>query len=100
MSSHAVSAFVSVASALLKSAGSSCTTPSEIFFRDMDELSVRSDADINQKRHFMQRRITGYHQDKAGDWVAELERGHQTARTSQSTMDQSSMDYTTVVRPS
>ena len=25
----------------------------------------------------MQRRITGYHQDEEGDWVAELECGHQ-----------------------
>ena len=25
----------------------------------------------------MQRRITGYHQDEEGDWIAELECGHQ-----------------------
>jgi hypothetical protein len=39
MSSHAVNAFGWDLSAFFKSAGTSCTTPPEIFFCDTDELS-------------------------------------------------------------
>jgi hypothetical protein len=39
MSSQAVSAFGSDRSAFFKSAGSTCTTPLEIFFFAMDELA-------------------------------------------------------------
>jgi hypothetical protein len=38
MSSHAANACVSDASAVFKSAGTSCTTPLEIFFCDIDNL--------------------------------------------------------------
>ncbi len=41
MSSHAVNAFGSDVSAFFKSAGSSCTTPLEMFFRDVDKLFFR-----------------------------------------------------------
>ncbi len=42
MSSHAVNALGSDVSAFLRSAGSSCTTPLEIFLCDMEELSQRT----------------------------------------------------------
>src|SRR6202040_2327021 len=41
ISSHAVNVCGSDISAFFKSAGTSCTTPLEIFFRDMDKLSFR-----------------------------------------------------------
>src|SRR5579864_6959362 len=41
ISSHAVNAGGSDVSAFLKSAGTSCTTPLEIFFCDIDKLSFR-----------------------------------------------------------
>ena len=41
MSSHVVNACGSDVSAFLKSAGTSCTTPLEIFFCDIDKLSLR-----------------------------------------------------------
>src|SRR6202040_1844913 len=41
ISSHAVNAYGSDASAFFKSAGASCTTPLEIFLRDIERLSFR-----------------------------------------------------------
>jgi len=41
MSSHAANTCGLDASAFLKSAGTSCTTPLEIFFCDIDKLSFR-----------------------------------------------------------
>jgi hypothetical protein len=42
MSSHAVNTFGSDVSAFFKSAGIWCTTPLEVFFCDIDELSFRT----------------------------------------------------------
>jgi hypothetical protein len=51
MSSHAVNAFGWDRSAFFKSAGTSCTTPLEIFFCDTDELTGFGTSETKRKHH-------------------------------------------------
>ena len=59
MSSHAVNACGSDVSAFFKSAGTSCTTPLEIFFCDIDKLSFRK---LQRREDLLLRRIRAFGQ--------------------------------------